>query len=60
MFLKHSKQSKQSKRPERAPWRLAAIQRGLCILEEKSFSENASMEVHRRLKRFYGKLHLAT
>ncbi|CAK9019656.1 Uncharacterized protein SCF082_LOCUS14609, partial [Durusdinium trenchii] len=27
----------------RAPWRLAAIQRGLCILERKSFS---SREVH--------------
>eukprot|EP00913_Durusdinium_trenchii_P032328 g30269.t1 len=43
--------------PERAPWRLAAIQRGLCILERKSFS---SREVHQRLKRFYGKLHLVT
>ena len=43
---------------QEAPWRRAAVQRGLCVMESSSFLLSA--EIHRRLKRFYGKLHAVT
>eukprot|EP00435_Cladocopium_sp_Y103_P030958 s1552_g7.t1 len=51
-----------SANPERAPWRVAAIQRGLCILEAAAGEQKGGwrVEVHQRLKRFYGKLHSVT
>jgi len=55
----------QLSRPDRAPWRLAAIRRGLCILGarhgvSKTKVALSGLEIHRRLKRFYGKLRTAT
>ncbi|CAE7448628.1 unnamed protein product [Symbiodinium necroappetens] len=47
-----------SSNPEEAPWRRAAVQRGLCVMESSSLLLSA--EIHRRLKRFYGKLSLVT
>jgi len=41
---------------------VAAIQRGLCILETAAGERKGGWtgEVHQRLKRFYGKLHSVT
>eukprot|EP00434_Breviolum_minutum_P003253 symbB.v1.2.002864.t1/scaffold130.1/size334612/15 len=51
---------------DRAPWRLAAIRRGLCILGARHGAGTVTkvalegLEIHRRLKRFYGKLRTVT